>query len=497
MVKQVRSKSKQSAITAKPAGLPQSSSSLKKQLGELIELWPAQDLAKNFVLERDASALFFEQRTGKTFITMKVLDEMPAQDLAVVLVAFLGNKESTWADKLQQYLPWLNVTSDWDTFKALPFPKLFLIHFETLHTYAAKLKNAAKTWLNFAIIDEAHKLKARGSRVSRAAARLSSVRKRLILTGTPMDKQPKDLWAQFRFLLPSLFGTWKEFEERFMDVKKISMEGVMKGSARWQVKIMQQGMLRSRAPFKKELMPQFLKLIKPYALRLEKEEVGIKRAKLIKVSVPISGEQQRVYRDMKKHSVVHLGDGRRAMAPLTVTNIIKRRQIASGFIYDDDGECIHVGTAKLDKLVRLFHRLPKPIAVFAMFRPEIDLISETLKREGYEIATVDGRTKKKARPDIWRSFQKAQLDGVVCQIRTGGVGVDMWKSSSGIVHSIGYSWIDFDQMTSRLDAIGKETSAKIYILCGAATIDEDLYDMVVVKNLDANEVLKQLKKGSK
>lgn len=427
---------------------------------------------------------------------MKVIEEMPRDDLAVVLVAFLGNKESTWSDKITEFLPWLNVTSDWEAFKRLPFPKLFLIHFEALHTVAAKLKNAAKKWLTFAIIDEAHKLKARGSRQSRAAARLSGVRKRLLLTGTPMDKQPKDLWAQFRFLVPTLFGSWKTFEDRFMDFKKINMEGVRPGTARWQLKIMQQGMLRSRAPFKKELLPEFIEMIAPYCLRLEKEEVGIKRAKLIRVNVSISGEQQRVYREMKRHSVVRLADRRRVMAPLTVTNIVKRRQIASGFVYDDDGECIQLGTAKLDKLMKLFHRLPKPVTVFAMFRPEIDLISETLKKEGYEIATVDGRTPKKARPAIWRKFQKAQLDGVVCQIRTGGVGVDLWKSSYGIVHSIGYSWIDFDQMTSRLDAIGKDKAAKIYILCSNATIDEDLYNMVVLKHLDAKEVLKQLKKGS-
>jgi len=461
----------------------------------LIALWPEQEDAVSFVLDREASALFFEQRTGKTFITMAVLDRLPRENMAVVLVCLLNNKDSTWRDKIAEFLPWLNVTDDWETFKKLPFPKLFLVHFDTLHTVAKKLQKPK--WITFAIIDEAHRLKARGTRQSRAAAKLYAAgRKRLILTGTPIEKQPKDLWAQFRFLEPTLFGSWRQFEDKFMDVTKIDMKGVMPGTVRWQVKVMQQGMLRSRAPFKWHKLPALIKLISPYAMRLTKEEVGILPPKIIKISVPIDGEQRRIYDRMKKHSVVRLGDGARAMAPMTVTNIIKRRQIASGFIYDDDGDCHTVGDAKLRRLIRLFNRLPKPVAVFGVFTPEIDAMVAALRAEGYRIARVDGSIKKKDRPDLWRNFQKARYDGIVCQTKVGGVGVDLWKASYAIAHSISHSSIDFDQMKSRLDAKDKNKPAKIYVLCADATIDDDLFDMVVEKGLTSQEVLSKLKKGA-
>jgi SNF2 family DNA or RNA helicase len=462
----------------------------------LIELWPEQEDAVSFVEEREASALFFQQRTGKTFITMKVLERQPRESLAVVLVCILNNKESTWRDKLAEFLPWLNVTDDWEVFKKLPFPKLLLVHFEALPKVATKIKRAVK-WITFAIIDEAHRLKARGTAQSRAAGRLCVIRKRLILTGTPMEKQPRDLWGQFRFLLPTLFGSWKTFEEKFMDFAKINMEGVKPGTARWQIIVMQQGMLRSRAKFREDMMPTLIRMIKPYALRLTKEDVGIIPPQVIKVSVDIVGRQRRIYDTMKKHSVVHLGGGRRAMAPLTVTNIVKRRQIASGFVLDDDGECCHLGDAKLRKLMALIERLPKPIVVFTVFRPELELIYATVTKAGYDAITVSGATKKKLRPDIWRNFQRAQYDVIICQVKTGGVGVDLWKSGYAIAHSIGYSSIDFDQAISRMDSKEKERAAKIYVLCGRATIDEDLYDMVIEKGLTSDEVLKQLKKGAR
>lgn len=460
-----------------------------------IELWPQQEKARDFVLANNETALFFEQRTGKTFITLGVLDNMPRDNMAVVLVSFLNNKDSTWADKIAEFLPWLTVTKDWEEYKKLPCPKLYLLHFEELHTVATKIRRGAQRWINFAIIDEAHRLKNRGSRLSRAAAKLADVKKKLILTGTPIEKQPKDLWGQFRFLKPDLFGSWKTFEEEYMDFKLIDMEGVTPGTARWQIKIMQQGMLRSRAKFKQEKIPKLTQLIKPYSMRLEKEDVGILRPQIRKVLIPIEGRQRLVYDQMKKDSVTRVR-GHRIMAPLAVTAIMKRRQIASGFVYDDDENCHHVGDAKLVKLISLFERLPKPIVVFTAFKPDHELIAQTLEDLGYDIARVSGATKKPARAQIWRAFQRAQFDGLVCQVRTGGVGVDLWKSDHAIVHSMTHSSIDFNQMASRLDNINKRVAAKIYVLCGKSTIDEDLYDMIVDKGMTSKEVLDQLKQGA-
>lgn len=460
-----------------------------------IELWPEQENAVSYVCDHAAVALFFEQRTGKTYITLGVIERLERSTFAGVLVCLLNNKDSTWRDKIAEFLPWLNVTSDWEEYKALPFPKLLLVHFESLHTVAKKIQKVK--WINFVAVDEAHRLKDRGSRQSRAAAKLYQPwRRRIIMTGTPIEKQPKDLWAQFRVIEPSLFGSWRSFEDEFLDVARIDMSDVKPGTARWQMKIMQQGMLRKRAPFREEKMADLVALIEPYAIRLTKREVGILPPKIIKRLVTIDGNQRRYYDRMKKHSVIRLATGERSMATMNVTNIVKRRQIASGFVYDDDGIAHHLGSAKLDALVALFDRLPKPVVVFAVFKPEIDAIVDRLKGEGYDIAVVTGSTKKKDRPQIWRDFQRAQYDGIVCQTRVGGVGVDLWKANYAIAHSISHSSIDFDQMKARLDAKHKRKASKIYLLCGDATIDVDLYDMVVEKGLSSEEVLKRLKKGA-
>lgn len=460
------------------------------------KLWQKQKQAVDFVLGQEAAALFFEQRTGKTFITMGVLEQLPRENLAAVLVCLLNNKDSTWRDQTAEHLPWLNVTDSWEVFKKLPFPKLFLVHFDSAHKVAAKLRRAR--WLTFAIIDESHRIKARGSRQSRACARLAGIPKRLILTGTPMDKSEKDLWAQFRFLVPGLLHRkWEDFEDEFMEWRKIDLNRYPRGSPMWRQKLMLARMLKGRAKFNPRKRPKFVSLIKPYCMRMRKADVGIIEPVVIRRDVRLVGRNRRLYDEFNRDKVVRLGDGARVMAPLEVTSIMKKRQMTAGFVFDDEEELHILGNAKLREILELMEELPKPVVIFTVFEPELERVSSALINEGYAIETVSGATKKKRRPDIWRKFQKAQLDAVVVQIRTGGVGVDLWKSSHAIVASWTHSWIDFDQAKARMDHISKTKPNELHVLVAENTIDTDLYELVLEKGLSAEEVLKELKRKEK
>jgi SNF2 family DNA or RNA helicase len=60
------------------------------------------------------------------------------------------------------------------------------------------------------VLDESHRIKAPGGQASRYLARLAVKQqhaRRLCLTGTPMPHSPLDLYGQFRFLDPQVFGT--------------------------------------------------------------------------------------------------------------------------------------------------------------------------------------------------------------------------------------------------------------------------------------------------
>lgn len=470
-----------------------------------LKLWPEQQNAYKFAIKRNATALFCEQRVGKTFITLALLRKLAGEvtnrktenglgnDFCGILIGLLNNLQSTWVDKLTEFLPWLNITTDWDEFKSLPCPKVFLIHFEAVSTVIPTLVRYKK--FNWACVDEAHRIANRSSKMSKAITRLSWVKRKLVLTGTPIEKKPTDLYGIFRFLAPEVFGkNWAVFEEEYLEWQHISLEGIPTGSPEWKEKLLRQRILRNKATFNPRKLKKFNRLVKPFALRVTKKDVGIKETEVEKVIVPIDGHQHRCYHEMRKHGITRLGNGQRIMAELRVTNIMKQRQLASGFVYDED-ELVHkVGDAKLKILMKMVKKAQKPVVIFTAFRPDNDRIVKACKKKKYDVIAVHGKVHKKLRPDIWRKFQKAQYDIIVCQIKTGGVGVDLWKANTGFVHSMGHSFIDWDQAKARMDSKEKKKPSKLIVLCAAGTVDIDIFDLVVVKKLSGEAVLSQLRR---
>ena len=475
-----------------------------------LKLWPEQQAVYKFAVSRDETAMFCEQRTGKTYVTLAVLRKLAGDpinlttgegnDFCGLLVTLLTNRDSTWLDGIKQHLKWLNVTSDWEEFKKLPAPRLLLIHYEDFVKLINRLCKYRK--FNWCCFDEAQRISNRGNKASRGAKRMSWVQRKLVLTGTPQEVRETDYFGIFRFLAPDVFGeNWDKFEKRYMDWPKVDFDNAPPGSALWQKKTLQQRILKNKAVFREDRRQEFIDLLKPYCIRLTAEDVGIKGPTVHKVLVDMTTEQARCYREMLAQSFTYLprrtrkSRARRVIAELTITNIAKRRQIASGFVYDEDERLHHLSDMKLKETLRLVDRLSKPIVIFTAFRPDNDLVYETLVAEGYDVVQVNGSTKKKLRPQIWRDFQRAQYDVAVVQTKTGGVGVDLWKANNAIVYSMSHSYRDWDQAKARLNSRTKKRPSEFFVLCSKNTVDEDLFDLVIVKKLNTELTLKHLKKG--
>lgn len=66
----------------------------------------------------------------------------------------------------------------------------------------------------YVIIDEAHRIKNANSRLSQVV-RLMRTNYRMLITGTPLQNNLKELWALLNFLLPEVFSSAEKFEEWF------------------------------------------------------------------------------------------------------------------------------------------------------------------------------------------------------------------------------------------------------------------------------------------
>jgi superfamily II DNA or RNA helicase len=467
---------------------------LRKRWPWLKLLKPHQKRGAEAVVSTSGFAALFAQRTGKTWVTGAVLCVELELLNDVLLVGPLTNLKSTWEKFLRENVPEYTVHRDLDEYIAHQkgFMKawgirdrcILLLNPESLNKkIIARLRRIR--WDRF-IWDEAQRLKNRTSASSRAAALIAkSADRRLALTGTPMDLSPKDLWAIMRFAEVSIFGdVWKDFEEEYLEKPTIDLSKKM-GMMQRQKMMLAYQIAKRKAPMRQDRVKRFAKRISPHVMRISKEDAGIEPAEIKVISFKLDPQEERRYRDLEKNMVIKR-HGKTIKTPLKITQIGKLQQLTGGHIKDEDGEVHVTGTTKRRQLRQAIkdNVTPgEPFVIFCKYVWEVHLIARILRRMGYDrVAELWGKVKDiKSDPRRTRMllrFQRGKYDAMVCQQRTGGVGIDLYRARKFFVYSMGHSFIDYDQMTSRGDFLDQDSRAHFFLLAVQSSIDTDIISAV-------------------
>lgn len=461
------------------------------------KLYPYQRPAVDFVVSRPGAAMFLQQGTGKSWVTMGVIEKLMSPSFTAVVVVPLANIDTTWVKLMVEHLPDdLTICRTWEEFKSSSGARLLLVNYEVLgdrrlkggrkiRGLIHKLKN--RHW-SLVVYDESQRLKARGSQQSRDAAKFKDVDHRLILSGTPVEQAPQDLWAQFRFALPDVFGTkWSTFEGRWLRPT---------------------GYMGYKLEFRKEKLREFLKLIHPHVLRVTKDEVlDLPPLTFKKCGVSLLGEQARVYRDLEETMITQV-DGREVIADMAITQLVRLQQVCGGFVRTNPtaderaatrqgkrprGAVVYVGEAKLRKLRTILASVERPVVVFCKYLEEIQQIVSDCESRGLSTGTIQGKHRKHRSRTI-EAFQRGELDVLVCQIRSGGVGIDLFRANVAIVYSMSHSFIDFDQALSRIHRNGQTRPVTIYLIYILNAVDSDIYTLILSKQTVSEQVLRKRKR---
>lgn len=429
------------------------------------KLLPEQKTAFEFIMARPGVALFAQQGTGKTWISVAVLEALRPK--LALIVAPLTALDLTWQPVLET-LPG-TVCRDFDTLRRLSGTRTMLIHSELFTKLAKKL--SLLDW-DIVIVDESQGYKDRNSARSRALRRFRHARKRLALSGTPIDDSQIDVWAQMRFVDCNVFGeNWGDFAEEFCDKK---------------------GFMGKVFVFKERKHKQFLELLEDHIIRLSIDIMHLEPLSVQAVPVPMFGRQARLYRKMEEDSYLKIGR-HEITAPLEITKRRKLEQITGGVVFTDDEESIPTGEAKERKLRWLVGKLKKPIVVFCLFIHEIEIISRVLNGLGLKTVALHGRVKQ-GRAKIVQDFAAGKYDAIICQTRTGGVSISFTRSSNLVVYSMNESYIDFDQVIFRLHRGGQLKAVDVFILYCTDSIDEEKLNTIKRKSDIAVSVLSHFTK---
>lgn len=433
------------------------------------KLLPEQKKAADFVIERNGvAALFCQQRTGKTYITCAAIQKL--QSKFVLVVAPLVGVESVWVPKL------VTLGNVLQSYEAAAFHRegMMVVHWQYFVKYAKKL---SKLDWDLVVLDESQGIKSRTSRQSRAARRFRDHPGRLALSGTPMDDSPIDIWGQMRFVNHEVFGeNWTDFAEEFC----------YKG-----------GFKNKQCFFDENKRDRFNRLLKPHAYRLTVAFLNLKPVNVHLVPIQMFGEQRRLYAKMESSGLVRIGN-HVATAPRAMTKKIKLAQITGGSLICNDDERVHVGNAKQRKLAHLAKKLSRPLVVFCQFTYEAYMLPDILRETHPRVKILHGKVKDKkndkARSRLLSDFQEGKVDAMVCQLRTGGVSIELTRARDMVLYSINHSFIDFEQILFRLQGMTQKHAVNVYLLYVIGTVDEEKVDVIRQKTSEVYKVVSQLER---
>lgn len=457
----------------------------------MLARWQNQEEGLAFVLAHHATMLDFDMGTGKTRVAIDAVFAM--SDVKTVLVLCPKAVVPVWRQNIKKFYPeggW----SVWDTQKGSVKSKA--ADLKEWLSWGPDLKrfvviNYDSAWRDelgdiimkhswgMVILDESHRVKAANSKISRFVARLGRrVPRKLCLSGTPMAHSPLDIYGQYRFLDPAIFGTnWSNFLSDF---------AIMGGPER-----------RFIVGYKNQ--QELYKRFKTIAISCRMSDVR-ERLKLPETlpdtirEVTLSPADMRTLRDLEKDFIAATQAGTVVVKNVLV-KLLRCQQITSGFCVTQEDplaaeEVSELNNTKEKELCEILEDIgPYPVVVFCNFRHDLDAIGRVatkLRRTSYELS---GRVNQLAE---WQEKGKELGAILVVQIQAGAEGVDMTQACHAIYYSLPYSLALYNQSRARLYRPGQKRPVSFIHMLAKNTIDEGIYAALERKE----EIIDQIKAGT-
>lgn len=346
--------------------------------------------------------------------------------------------------------------------KLYPFKglKVAVINYES--AWREGIFEALQEWApDMIIADESQRIKSHDAAQSKAMHKLGDAAKyKLILSGTPVQNNAIDIYSQYRFLDPSVFGTnFYTFRNRY---------AILGGFQKHQIVGYRD-------------LDQLIKKEHSIAYRVTKEEaLDLPEQTFITRYIKFDAKDKQMYDRLKRDSFAELENGGQVTAPTVLTKLLRLQQFTGGFIQPDEGakpEFIFDGkiNALDDILEDYVIETGKKLVIFCRFRPEIDLIQALLKKKKIQFQSIYGDIKIEDRGPIVADFQNNPDTKVfLAQIDTAGLGITLTAADTCVYYSENFNYAAYSQSLARIHRIGQRNTCTYIHLVVERTIDEEV-----------------------
>ena len=452
-----------------------------------MKLYGYQQKIFDYIKQFNSFALFMEMGTGKTPVAIELIKLRRVKTLIVCPLTII---KSVWIKELYKWAPDIPVINSRDSFTHNITPcscYVYVINYEMARKYPPEFfKN-----FGMIILDESHKIKSVKSKISRF---LRSVAKlfqyRLILTGTPASNTVLEFWPQMNFVEPSILNPVVKHIPLF-GPKKVVNPFNDTGYYQWRGRNFQTygfgNFMWSINKIKKE---EVMDEIRQRAIFLSKEDcLDLPGETTQEYNFTMDNKTKGIYNQLKNDFIAQYGN-KVVLASNKLAEIMKLRQITSGFFIDDKKEKVVFSDQKFKVLEEVLEDIgDKQVIIWCQFHHEINTIFEKLRHSACKLY---GEMNDCGKELSIHSFQEGTKQYLIAHPQSGSLGLDFTNCNYDIFFSQSYSLLEYDQATSRTCRNGQKSKVTHIHINALDSIDQVIYKAVLKKQKVSDALLEML-----
>jgi len=446
---------------------------------------------------KETYAYFMEMGTGKTKVlidNMSMLYDKGKVNGALI-IAPKGVVKTWYEQELPTHLPnhIENVTVLWQSnitkkqqekletlYEIGTALHILIMNVEALSTkkgvdFAAKFLNSHSTLM---AIDESTTIKTPSARRTKNIIKLGRMSKyRRIMTGSPVTKNPLDLYTQCEFLDPWIldFTSYYAFRNRYAEMKTLHLSG------------------RSiQVVHKFQNLNELSETLKNFSYRVLKEDcLDLPDKVFVKRHISLTVDQRKIYEEMKKQAIAHM-NGKVASTLTVLTQLMRLQQITCGHFVADDGTTQSVSSNRLKELMNVLEETEGKAIIWAHWQRDVNSIIQEVNKVYGPGSIVDyyGVTPQEERqPNIKKFQDDPKCRFMVGTPSTGGYGITLTAANTVIYYSNGYDLEKRLQSEDRAHRIGQKKPVTYVDLIAEDTVDEKIVQSLRKKINIASQVL--------
>lgn len=427
-------------------------------------LRPYQDEAVDFLIDNPFAGLFIDMGLGKTAIILHAILEFEGP---VLLIGPIRVIETVWEKEAREWAATRNLR--FSLLRGTPAQRkaaagveadIYMVNPELLEE-ALELRNDYKVL----VIDESTLFKNPSSkRFKTLRKHLARFDRRVIATGTPAPNSLMDLWSQV-FILDRgerLDRAFSRFKNKYF--YQTDWQGFKFEPHDW-------------------AKDKIVEAVSDVVYRVP--DVGVLPAREVirnTVTIPLPPKARKVYAQMEKEAFAELKGQKVLTAATAATAMMKLRQIAGGFVYDEEGKVHAIHTEKIQAVESILAETGSPVLLVYQFKHELAALKKAFP-QGVEFTS-----------DREADWNEGKLPLVFVHPQNAGHGLNLqFGGHTMIVYSGSFSLEQMSQIMKRIDRPGQKHPVIYHFLVAEDSVDNLLMGVLERRAGDQTQVLQMIK----